>query len=150
MTNLAFPPIPASFDDDERLGAQITLLAGQINAANHRLLTLIAEFDQRNLSPHIVAEIDSLSLLMNCVYEGIGATIKPMAAVYLEGARGRQWRALPISDARMIRRNFLYSLPPKRLSTAAAVVASELRSTAKELVESGAWSGVKAMIPAIG
>ena len=47
MTNLAFPPIPASFDDDERLGAQITLLAGQINAANHRLLTLIAEFDQR-------------------------------------------------------------------------------------------------------
>jgi len=47
MTNLAFPPIPASFDDDEPLGAQITLLAGQINAANHRLLTLIAEFDQR-------------------------------------------------------------------------------------------------------
>ena len=47
MTNLAFPPIPASFDDDERLGAQITLLAGQINAANHRLLTLISEFDQR-------------------------------------------------------------------------------------------------------
>ncbi|MBP6700881.1 MAG: DUF222 domain-containing protein [Halioglobus sp.] len=47
MTNLAFPPIPVSFDDDERLGAQITLLAGQINAATHRLLKLIAEFDQR-------------------------------------------------------------------------------------------------------
>jgi len=47
MTNLAFPPIPASFDDDEGLGAQITLLAGQINSANHRLLSLIAEFDQR-------------------------------------------------------------------------------------------------------
>jgi LysR family transcriptional regulator, regulatory protein for tcuABC len=108
---------------------------------------IAAEFDQRNLSPHIVAEIDSLSLLMNCVYEGIGATIKPMAAVHLEGARGRQWRALPISDARMIRRNYLYSLSPKRLSTAAAVVASELRDTAKELVDSGAWSGVKAMIP---
>ena len=109
---------------------------------------IAAEFDQRNLSPHIVAEIDSLSLLMNCVYEGIGATIKPMAAVHLEGARGRQWRALPISDARMIRRNYLYSLPPKRLSTAAAVVSSELRDTAKELVESGAWSGVRAITPA--
>jgi len=108
---------------------------------------IAAEFDQRNLSPHIVAEIDSLSLLMNCVYEGIGATIKPMAAVHLEGARGRQWRALPISDARMIRRNYLYSLSPKRLSTAAAVVSSELRDTAKELVESGAWSGVRAMTP---
>lgn len=47
MTNLTFPPIPASFDDDERLGAQITLLAGQINAATHRLLKLIAEFDRR-------------------------------------------------------------------------------------------------------
>ena len=109
---------------------------------------IAAEFDQRNLSPHIVAEIDSLSLLMNCVYEGIGATIKPMAAIFLEGERGRQWRALSISDARMIRRNYLYSLSPKRLSTAAAIVASELRDTAKELVESGAWSGVKAMIPA--
>jgi LysR family transcriptional regulator, regulatory protein for tcuABC len=109
---------------------------------------IAAEFEQRNLTPHIVAEIDSLSLLMNCVYEGIGVTIKPMAASHLEGKRGRQWRALAISDARMIRRNYLYSLSPKRLSTAAAIVASELRDTAKELVESGAWSGVKAMIPA--
>jgi hypothetical protein len=47
MTNLAFPPVPASFDEDEQLAAQITLLAGHINAANHRLLKLIAEFDQR-------------------------------------------------------------------------------------------------------
>ena len=57
---------------------------------------------------------------MNCVYDGMGATIKPMAAVFLEGERGRQWRALSISDARMSRRNYLYSLPPQRLSTAAA------------------------------
>ena len=47
MTSLAFPPIPAVLDDDSRLAEQITLLAGQINAANHRLLTLIAEFDSR-------------------------------------------------------------------------------------------------------
>jgi LysR family tcuABC transcriptional regulator len=109
---------------------------------------IAAEFEQRNLPLHIVAEIDSLSLLMNCVYEGIGATIKPMAAVFLEGKRGRQWRALSISDARMSRRNYLYSLPPARLSTAAAVVAAELRSTALALVDSGAWSGVEAIAPA--
>ena len=109
---------------------------------------IAAEFEQRNLPLHIVAEIDSLSLLMNCVYEGIGATIKPMAAVFLEGKRGRQWRALSISDARMSRRNYLYSLPPTRLSTAAAVVAAELRSTALALVDSGAWSGVEAIAPA--
>lgn len=104
-----------------------------------------AEFERRNLSPRIVAEIDSLSLLMNCVYAGMGATIKPMAAVHLEGARGRQWRALSITDARMDRRNYLYSLAPERLSAAAAVVATELRVTAQGLIESGAWTGVAAL-----
>jgi hypothetical protein len=32
MTNLAFPPLPVSVDEDEMLGQEITLLAGQINA----------------------------------------------------------------------------------------------------------------------
>ncbi|MEO7010549.1 MAG: LysR substrate-binding domain-containing protein, partial [Caldimonas sp.] len=110
---------------------------------SHGLRRLIAtEFEQRNLAPHIVAEIDSLSLLMNCVYDGMGATIKPMAAILLEGARGRQWRALAISDARVTRRNYVYALGPGRLSTAAAVVAAELKDTARKLVASGLWSGV--------
>jgi LysR family transcriptional regulator, regulatory protein for tcuABC len=104
---------------------------------------IAAEFEQRNLSAHIVAEIDSLSLLMSCVYDGMGATIKPMGAIYLEGQRGRKWRALAISDAHMVRRNYLYSLPPARLSAAGAVVAAEIRDTARELVQSGAWSGVE-------
>ena len=41
--------IPTHFpiDNDDELAAQITLLAGQINAANHRLLKLIAAFDER-------------------------------------------------------------------------------------------------------
>ena len=52
MTNLALPPLPVfvhdiEIDDTETLGQEITLLAGQINAANHRLLKLIAEFDRR-------------------------------------------------------------------------------------------------------
>ena len=47
MTNLAFPPQLALVDEDEMLGQEITLLAGQINAANHRLLKLIARFDRR-------------------------------------------------------------------------------------------------------
>jgi len=34
-------------DDDETLADQITILAGQINAANYRFLKLIAEFDRR-------------------------------------------------------------------------------------------------------
>tara|TARA_R110001592_G_scaffold215025_1_gene468210 strand:+ start:68145 stop:69548 length:1404 start_codon:yes stop_codon:yes gene_type:complete len=47
MTNLAFPPLPILIDDNESLAREITLLAGQINAANHRLLKMIAEFDRR-------------------------------------------------------------------------------------------------------
>jgi len=104
---------------------------------------IAAEFEQRNLSAHVVAEIDSLSLLMNCVYAGMGATIKPMGAIYSEGERGRQWRALSVSDARLMRRNYLYSLAPGRLSAAAAVVATEIKETARRLVESGAWEGVE-------
>ncbi|TXS94157.1 DUF222 domain-containing protein [Parahaliea maris] len=38
---------PFHADDTDDLARQITLLAGQINAANHRLLKLIAEFDHR-------------------------------------------------------------------------------------------------------
>jgi len=108
-----------------------------------------AELEQRNLSAHIVAEIDSLLVLLTCVYDGMGATIKPMAAIYSERERGRKWRALPISDARMRRRNYLYSLPPERLSTAAAAVAAELKDTANLLVESGDWTGVDAIAAAV-
>jgi hypothetical protein len=47
MTNLAFPPLQNHLTYDETLGQKITLLAGQLNAGNHRLLKLIAEFDMR-------------------------------------------------------------------------------------------------------
>jgi LysR family transcriptional regulator, regulatory protein for tcuABC len=108
---------------------------------------IAAEFEQRGLSARIVAEIDSLSLLMNCVYDGMGATIKPMSAVSLEGARGRKWRALSVTGARMRRPNYLYSLAPERLSTAAALVAAELKSTALELIATRAWTGVEPLTP---
>lgn len=110
----------------------------------HGLRRRIAvEFEQRNLTAQVVAEIDSLSLLMGCIYDGMGATIKPMSAIQLEGARGRNWRALSISDARITRRNYLYSIEPGMLSPAAAAVAGELRDTAGRLVESGEWRGVE-------
>jgi Domain of unknown function (DUF222)/HNH endonuclease len=47
MTNLAFTAPLVSLDNNDLLEQEITLLAGQINAANHRLLRLIAEFDRR-------------------------------------------------------------------------------------------------------
>lgn len=101
-----------------------------------------AEFEQRNLALHVVAEIDSLSLLMTCVRDGMGATIKPMSAALLEGRMREGWRTLAFSDAEMKRANFLYSVDPERLTPAAAAVRAELRETVKTLVNSGSWKGV--------
>ncbi len=84
----------------------------------------------------------------NCVYDGIGVTIKPMGAVMQEGARGRRWRYLPFSDARFRRRNFLYSLPAERLTTAAAMVTGQLKETARDLAESQTWPGFESIAPA--
>ncbi|HWA38264.1 MAG TPA: LysR substrate-binding domain-containing protein [Burkholderiales bacterium] len=109
---------------------------------------IAAELERRSLTAQVVAEIDSLSLLMDCVYEGMGATIKPMAAIFPKGQSGRQWRALSISDAALGRRNYLYSLAPGRLSPAAAAVASELKATSQDLIESGRWAGVEGIATA--
>lgn len=103
---------------------------------------IAAEFEQRNLALHVVAEIDSLSLLMTCVRDGMGATIKPMSAALLEGRLREGWRTLAFSDASMKRPNFLYSVDAERLSPAAAAVRGELRETVKQLVHSGQWKGV--------
>ncbi|MDB5616465.1 LysR substrate-binding domain-containing protein [Tardiphaga sp.] len=103
---------------------------------------VVAEFERRDLTPHVVAEIDSLSLLMSCVYDGMGVTIKPMSALQHEGERGKHWRALSISDAHITRRNYLYSIASNLLSPAASAVAIELRDTARMLVTSKQWRGV--------
>jgi len=104
---------------------------------------IAAELERRSLTAKIVGEFDSLALLMTVVHDGMGATIQPMAAMHLEERRGRRWRALAISDARLVRRNYLYSLAPQRLSAAAAAVAAALKETASELMASGEWTGVR-------
>jgi LysR family tcuABC transcriptional regulator len=103
---------------------------------------IAAEFEQRNLAMNVVAEIDSLSLLMTCVRDGMGATIKPMSAALLEGRMREGWRTLAFSDADMKRPNFLYSVDAQRLSPAAAAVRAELRETVRQLVAGGQWQGV--------
>lgn len=104
---------------------------------------ITAEFERRNLPMRVVAEIDSLSLLMACVRNGMGATIKPMSAA-LHGAQvNPEWRCLPFSDATMNRSNYLYSVVPERLSPAAAAVRTELRETVRSLVQTGRWPGVQ-------
>ena len=45
--NYDYPARATLMDDTRALGAQITELAGHINAATYRFLSLIAEFDRR-------------------------------------------------------------------------------------------------------
>jgi LysR family tcuABC transcriptional regulator len=103
---------------------------------------ITAEFERRNLVLNVVAEVDSLSLLMTCVRDGMGATIKPISAVFTEGRRRDGWRTMAFSDAHMKRPNFLYSVDPERMSPATAAVRAELRNTVKQLVEQNEWEGV--------
>lgn len=110
----------------------------------HRLRRRIAlEFERANLALDAVAEVDSLPLLMSCVAGGLGATIKPMAAVHALGDTPERWRCLRISDAAMTRTNYLYALPPHKLSPCAAAVRDELRLVVQRLIESGDWQGVE-------
>lgn len=112
-------------------------------AGSHGLRRRVgAEFDRRGLVPNVVAEIDSFTLLMDCVRDGLGVTIKPMSAVSRAGRPAGGWRALRIADVRITRRNYLYAAPAGSASTAALAVACELRDVAQLLVRDGQWPGV--------
>lgn len=121
----------------------------------HGLRRRIAlEFERVNQPLDAVAEVDSLPLLMQCVASGMGATIKPLAAVHALGDTPGRWRCLRISDAQMTRTNYLYALPPQKLSPCAAAVRDELRVVVRQLVASGDWQGVSVCdavaVPAVG
>jgi len=109
----------------------------------HGLRRRIAlEFERVNLAVDAVAEIDSLPLLMHCVADGIGATIKPMAAIHALDDRPQRWRCLRVSDASMLRTNYLYALPHDKLSPCASVVRDELKRVVARMIDAGEWQGV--------
>jgi LysR family tcuABC transcriptional regulator len=110
----------------------------------HGLRRRIAhEFDQRNLQMNVVAEIDSLSLLLLCVKDGMGATIKPISATMMEDRLANGLRHLPISDAQLKRPNYLFSTEHERLTPATMAVHTEIKETVKFLVNSGQWHGAQ-------
>ncbi|GAA4532208.1 tricarballylate utilization LysR family transcriptional regulator TcuR [Chelativorans composti] len=102
------------------------------------------EYERLNLTCNPVAEIDSLSILMQCLLRGMGATVKPMAAINVHGpAQASQWRCLPFRGASMTRLNYLYSPPRETLAPAVAAVREELLGLVHEEVTSRRWLGVE-------
>lgn len=101
-----------------------------------------AEFERRGLAPNVVAEIDSAGLVMDCVCDGMGATIKPIPASTPSASHRTGWRALSINDVRITRRNYLYAAATGGPSQSQLIVARELREVAAALADSGDWPGV--------
>jgi len=123
--------------------AEVAALPLILPSPGHGLRRRISlEFDRANVNIDPVAEIDSLPLLMHCLNDGMGVTIKPMAAVHALYTP-QHWRTLTIADAQMSRTNYLYALPPQKLSPCAAVVRDEIKLLVRRLIESGEWQGVR-------
>ncbi|MBY4897034.1 LysR substrate-binding domain-containing protein [Cupriavidus sp. AU9028] len=109
-------------------------------SGSHGLRALLdAAFARLRVSPRVVAEIDGLSVLMDAVHDGFGATIQPGAAT----ARLRDEtlvRSL-IVDAQAGRHSMLASLSDDELSPAALAARVVLAHVARSLVRDGKWFG---------
>ena len=125
--------------------AEVARLPLILPTGSHGLRRRISqEFERLGLALDLKAEIDSLHLLMSCVYAGMGATIQPMAATYALVTQRSEWRFLPISEVSLRRQNFLYSLKPDKLSPCATVLKQELKDVVSKLVREKRWTGVVA------
>lgn len=101
------------------------------------------EFERLHLVCTPLAEIDSLMVLMECLSRGMGATIKPRAAINVHGTTlSSRWRCLPFRGLQMSRVNYLYSPQPETTSPAVRVIHDELLALTREEIQSGRWSGV--------
>ena len=103
--------------------------------------TLDAAFDRARLKPNLVAEVDSLTMLMDAVCAGLGCTVQPWAALgrVQNAAQRLQWSE--ITDAQVRRSNALCSLSDDELSPAALATRVVLADCARALVTSGLWEG---------
>ena len=100
------------------------------------------EFERAQVAiEHTVAEIDALQLVMQYVADGGGVTIQPMSAMLVADVPAK-WRCLPVSDARMVRTNYLYALPLEKLAPSASIVRAEVKHLTRSLIEAGRWRGV--------
>lgn len=105
--------------------------------------TLDAAFARAEIKPRLVAEVDSLTMLMDAVCAGLGSTVQPWAALgrVHHAAQCLQWAE--ITDDQVHRSNALCSLSDDELSPAALATRVVLADCARSLVRSGAWEGAR-------
>jgi len=106
--------------------------------------TLDRALGERKLVPNIIAEIDSVSVLLEAVIDGVGETIQPWSAVQRHAS---QVSYSEISDRDLFRRNFLCSVSSDLLSPTMAVVRDIARDEILKLMSEGGWTGTPGRKP---
>jgi LysR family tcuABC transcriptional regulator len=132
-------PAPSTIRLRELRGLRLIL-----PSAGHGLRsTLDAAFARLRLKPEVTTEIDSLTMLMDAVAAGLGATVQPWAALGRFADAQDRFQLSEITDAQAVRLNSLCSLSDDELSPAALAVRVVLAASARELVEAGRWGGAR-------
>ena len=103
--------------------------------------TLDAAFARARIKPTLVAEIDSLAMLMDAVDAGLGSTLQPWAAVGRFADAQKRFHLAEVADAQVRRLNSLCSLSDDELSPAALAARVVLAECARDLVRQGRWVG---------
>lgn len=120
--------------------ADLTNLPLVLPSPLHGLRSLLTSaFEQQDLNPNIVLEIDSLALLMDAVGAGLAATLQPGAAMARLGSDS--FLMSELIDANAVRRNLLVSLSDDELSPAGLATRVVIRDVAIQLVKEGRWIG---------
>lgn len=120
----------------DRVGALPLVLPTDLHGLR---ATLDAAFERLRIQPLIVAEIDSLTMLMDAVQTGRMATIQPGAALArLDYSRLRH---IEITTPGVERRNLLASLSDDELSPVALAARAVMAQTMRQLAADGLWMG---------
>ena len=101
--------------------------------------TLDAALSQQKLRPNIIAEVDSVNVLMEAVVNGVAETIQPWSAVH---RLADQVCYSEITDRELFRPNFLCSLSTELMSPVASVARDIIRDEVRKLMAETGWTGI--------
>jgi len=101
--------------------------------------TLDAALSQQKLRPNIIAEVDSVNVLMEAVAHGVAETIQPWSAVH---RLADQVCYSEITDRELFRPNYLCSISTELMSPVASVARDVIRDEVRKLMAETGWTGI--------
>jgi LysR family tcuABC transcriptional regulator len=135
----ARPAVAHSFEGAVDIGA-LDAVPLILPTGSHGLRSKIdTAFSRAGAKPAIVAEIDSLVMLMDAVDAGLGATIQPSAAVLRYPDAAERFAMNEIANLQSLHVNVLCSLADDELSPAALCTRLVLTHCVRAMVQDGSW-----------